>query len=183
MSTSGTPSFVGQPVTFTAMVMSQYGVTPDGDLVTFYDATTVIGTGVTASSVATFTTSSLTAKAHTIKATYAGDAMFEPSAGSVKQVVNKYATVLTLRSSLNPSQFGQSVTFSSTVIPLGPYAPTGNVRLFDGTVGIGLATLSGGVASLTRSTLAVGTHPITAQYLGDSFNEKSTSPVLNQVVH
>jgi hypothetical protein len=28
----------------------------------------------------------------------------------------------------------------------------------------------------------VGTHPITAQYMGDAANDKSTSPVLNQVV-
>jgi hypothetical protein len=182
MSTSGSPSFVGQSVTFTAMVTSQYGAIPDGDLVTFYDGPTVIGTGVTASSLATFTTSSLTGKAHTIKATYAGDAKFEPSTGSVKQVVNKYPTVTTLRSSLNPSQFGHSVTFTATAIPSGSYALTGSVKFFDGTVGIGLATLSGGVAKLTKSTLAVGTHPITAQYLGDSFNDKSTSPVLNQQV-
>ena len=182
MSTSGTPSFVGQPVTFTATVMSKYGAIPDGELVTFYDETTVLGTGATASGVATFTTSSLTGKAHTIKATYAGDAKFVPSSGSVKQVVNKYPTMATLRSSLNPSLFGQSVNFTATVLPSGPYASTGRVQFFDGTVGIGSATLSGGVAKLTKSTLAMGTHPITAQYLGDSFNDKSTSPVLNQVV-
>ena len=182
MSTSGTPSFVGQAVTFTATVMSQYGAIPDGDLVTFYDGTPVIGIGVTASGVATFTTSALTGKAHTIKATYAGDAKFEPSTGSVKQVVNKYPTTTTLRSSLNPSQFGQSVTFTATVIPSGSYALAGTVKFFDGTVGIGSATLSGGVGKLTKSTLAVGTHPITAQYLGDSFNDKSTASVLNQVV-
>jgi hypothetical protein len=182
MSTSGTPSFVGQPVTFTATVMSQYGAIPDGELVTFYDGTIVIGTGATASGVATFTTSLLTGKMHGIKATYAGDVKFEPSTGLVKQVVNKYSTMTTLSSSLNPSPFGQSVTFTATVIPSGPYALAAKVKFFDGTVGIGSATLSGGVAKLTKSTLAAGTHPITAQYLGDSFNNKSTSPVLNQVV-
>jgi hypothetical protein len=73
-------------------------------------------------------------------------------------------------------------TLTATVIPSGPHAPTGTVKFFDGTVGIGSATLSGGVGKLTKSTLAVGTHSITAQYLGDSFNDKSTSSVLNQVV-
>lgn len=149
---------------------------------TFYDGTTVIGTGATASGIATLTTSSLTGKMHGIKATYAGDANFVPSSGLVKQVVNKYSTMTTLASSLNPSQFGQSVTFTATVIPSGPYAPAARVRFFDGTVGIGSATLSGGVAKLTKSTLAIATHPITAQYLGDSFNDKSKSPVLNQMV-
>ena len=43
-------------------------------------------------------------------------------------------------------------------------------------------TLSGGVATLTTSKLAVGTHPIMAKYLGDADNATSTSPVLDQVV-
>jgi hypothetical protein len=52
----------------------------------------------------------------------------------------------------------------------------------DGTTGMGTGTLSGGVAKLTNSTLAVGTHPITAQYLGDVNSAKSTSSALDQVV-
>ncbi len=89
LATSGSPSQVGQPVTFTATVTSGHGAIPDGELVTFYDGKTEIGTGTTASGMATFTTSSLKAKTHTIKATYAGDDTFEPSTGSVKQVVEK----------------------------------------------------------------------------------------------
>ena len=181
VTTSGSPSLVGQPVTFTATVTSTYGAIPDGEIVTFFDYTTAMGTGATASGVATFTTSSLTAKTHTIKATYAGDIKFNPSTGSVTQVVEKYPTTTTLTSSLNPSQFGQAVTFTAHVTSTGP-APTGSVKFLDGTTGIGLVTLSGGVAKLTKSTLAVGTHPISAQYLGDTVSAKSTSPVVNQVV-
>jgi hypothetical protein len=179
--TSSSPSFVGQPVTFTATVTSGHGAIPDGELVTFYDGTTAIGTGTTASGVATFTTSSLTAKTHYIKATYGGDAIFRPSTGFVKQVVNKYPTTTTLTSSLNPSQFGQAVTFTAQVTSTGP-APTGAVRFLDGTTGIGYATLSGGVAKLTKSNLAVGTHAITAHYNGDANSSTSTSAVVNQVV-
>ncbi len=181
LTTSGSPSFVGQSVTFTATVTSSHGAIPDGELVAFYDGTTAIGTGGTASGVATFTTSSLKAKTHTIKATYPGDTTFMPSSGTVTQVVNKYTTTTTLTSSPNPSQFGQAVTFTAHVTSTGP-APTGSVKFLDGTTGIGLVTLNGGVAKLTKSTLAVGTHPITAQYLGDAASAKSTSPVVNQVV-
>ena len=87
LTTSGSPSHVGQPVTFTATVKWTYGTVPDGELVTFFDGTTTIGTGTTASGVATFTTSLLTAKTHTIKATYSGDAKFKSSTGTVTQVV------------------------------------------------------------------------------------------------
>jgi hypothetical protein len=123
----------------------------------------------------------LTAKTHTSKATYAGDIKFKPSTGSVTQVVEKYPTTTTLTSSLNPSHFGQAVTFTAQVTSTGP-APTGSMKFLDGTTSIGLATLSGGVAKLTKSTLAAGTHPITAHYNGNATSSTSTSSVVNQVV-
>ncbi len=89
LTTSGSPSHVGQPVTFTATVTSKHGPIPDGELVAFYDGKTEIGTDVTARGAATFTTSSLSKKTHTIKGTYAGDDTFRGSTGSVKQVVEK----------------------------------------------------------------------------------------------
>ena len=87
LTTSGSPSHVGQPVAFTATVKWTYGTVPDGEQVTFFDGITTIGTGTTASGLAMFTTSSLTVKTHTIKATYAGDSKFKPSSGKVTQVV------------------------------------------------------------------------------------------------
>jgi hypothetical protein len=179
--TSGSPSLVGQPVTFTARVTSGNGAIPDGEQVTFYDGTTAIGTNATARGVATYTTSLLTARAHTIKATYAGDANFKPSSGLVMQLVQKYPTTTALSSSPNPSAHGRAVIFTATVASAGP-PPTGKVRFMDGTTVLGSVTLSGGAAKLTKSTLAVGAHPITAQYLGDAASGKSTSSVLDQVV-
>ncbi len=43
--------------------------------------------------------------------------------------------------------------------------------------------MSGAVATLSTSTLGVGTHPITAVYGGDANNSGSTSPTVNQVVN
>jgi hypothetical protein len=68
------------------------------------------------------------------------------------------------------------------VTPSGHYAVTGKVKLWDGATAIGSAMLNGGVATLKKSTLIVGTHAITAQYLSDAYNDKSTSSVVNQVV-
>jgi hypothetical protein len=73
------------------------------------------------------------------------------------------------------------VTFTAVVTSAGP-TPTGRLEFKDGTLEIGSATLSGGVAMLTKSKLVVGTHPIAAEYLGDAANNKSTSLVLDQVV-
>ena len=181
VATSGSPSFVGQAVTFTATVTSTDGAIPDGEPVAFYDGTTMLASVGLVGGTAAYTTSALSAKTHTIKATYAGDATFLPSTGSAKQVVNKYSTTTALSSSPNPSAYGQAVTFMATLTSAGP-VPTGNVRFKDGTSTIGSALLSGGVATLTKPKLAVGTHAITAQYLGDAVSAASTSPVLDQVV-
>jgi hypothetical protein len=106
-----------------------------------------------------------------------GDGTFQ---GQV--VKNHYETSTTLTSTPNPSTFGQPVTFTATVASAGPDLPTGKVRFVDGGLTIGSAVLSSGVCKLTKSNLAVGTHPITAQYLGDAASDKSTSPNVNQVV-
>jgi hypothetical protein len=181
LTTSGSPSLIGGSVTFTAKVSWTYGTVPDGEVVTFFDGTSAIGTGNTSSGLAKFTTSSLAARTHTIKATYPGDATFKPSSGFVKQVVKKYPATTTLTSSLNPTQFGQAVTCTAQVTSAGP-APTGTAEFLDGTTSIGLVTLSGGVAKLTKSDLAVGTHSIRAHYNGDAASSTSTSAAVKQVV-
>lgn len=183
VTTSGSPSMVGQPVIFTAKVTSTYGAIPNGEIVTFLNGISVIGTASLTDGVVTLTTSSLSGGTHAIKVTYPGDSTFLPSASTVKQVVDLYPTSLTLGSSLNPSNSGQSVTFTATVTSSGPDTPTGSVKFVDGTKTLSTVKVVGGVAALTRSNLSVGTHSITAFYGGDSQSLKSTSPVLSQIVN
>ena len=91
------------------------------------------------------------------------------------------ATSTALVSSINPSTVGQSVSFTATVTGA---SPTGSVQFKDGAANLGSpVTLSGGVAILSTSVLAQGTHPITAAYSGDAGNATSTSPIVNQVVN
>jgi uncharacterized repeat protein (TIGR03803 family) len=94
------------------------------------------------------------------------------------------ATTTTLTSSLNPSNYGQAVTFTATVAPSsGSGTPTGTVNFFDGTTNIGNSSLnSSGVATFMTSMLLGGTHSMTAAYGGDTTFEPSTSTALNQVV-
>jgi hypothetical protein len=89
--TSSSPSSIaGQPVTFTATITPTQGTIPipDGDLVTFYDSGSEIGTGATAGGMATFTTTMLSVRSHTITATYNGDPTFASSTGTVAQTVS-----------------------------------------------------------------------------------------------
>ncbi|MGA9689134.1 MAG: Ig-like domain repeat protein [Candidatus Sulfotelmatobacter sp.] len=183
LATSGSPSFVGQPVTFSAAVTSAYGVIPSGELVKFYDQNTLLASVALSGGKATYTTSNLTAKKHGMQAIYAGDSMFATSTGYLAQVVELYSTTTTITCSPNPSSFGQKLTITAVVKSSGPVTPTGRVTFRDGTTWIGAGTLSGGVATMSKSNLAAGTHPITATYDGDSNSAQSTSVVVNQVVN
>jgi Bacterial Ig-like domain (group 3)/FG-GAP-like repeat len=88
-----------------------------------------------------------------------------------------------LVSSLNPSTYGQNVTWTATVTSSGSITPTGKVSFTWSGHTIGSATLnSSGVATLTKSNLNADTYPLTAVYVGDAANLGSTSAVLNQVV-
>jgi uncharacterized repeat protein (TIGR03803 family) len=98
-----------------------------------------------------------------------------------------YPTSTTLSSSLNPSMYGQNVTFTARVSTSGPVPPTGTVvfmwKYFTATYTIGTATLnSAGVATLTKSNLNAGSYPIMAVYRGDTNNLSSMSTLLNQTV-
>jgi hypothetical protein len=92
------------------------------------------------------------------------------------------ATSTSLVSSLNPSNSGQSVTFTATVSS-GSGTPTGAVTFKDGNTILGTVNLSGSQAQLSTSTLSVGTHSITATYNGSPTYSTSTSAALMQAVN
>jgi Bacterial Ig-like domain (group 3)/Beta-propeller repeat len=177
------PSIYGQVVTFTAMLTSGLGAPPDGEAVTFMKGTKVLGTGTLSGGSASFTTSTLPAGTYSIKAVYSGDANFTASTSKVlKQVVNKATTTTALASSLNPSNFGQSVTFTANVTPQFSGTVKGSVTFYDGATALKTVALSGGVAKFTTSTLTSGSHSITATYNGSaSFIGSSAS--LTQTVN
>jgi hypothetical protein len=85
---------------------------------------------------------------------------------------------ITLTSSLNPSVYSNSVTFTATVPP----PATGTVTFYEGSTALGTGTIANGVATLTTSTLVVGTHPVTAAYSGDADYNSGTSAVYGQEV-
>lgn len=92
------------------------------------------------------------------------------------------STTTALASSLNPSDVGESVTFTATVrSPAG--TPTGTVTFLNDGATLGTAKLSAGVARLETSDLPVGRHPITARYNPTGAFDPSASPVLDQLVN
>lgn len=108
---------------------------------------------------------------------YAGD--------SITVMLNQAATKITLESTPNPSNSGQSVTFSATVQTAlaGIGTPTGTVTFENGSKKLGTAKLVNGVAVLTCKKLVAGTNNITAAYSGDNTFNPDTSAVLVQTVN
>ena len=187
LASSLNPSLVGQSVTFTATVSSTAGTLPNGENVTFKNGSAILGTAPLSAGVAALTTSLLPAGKFKITASYGGDANFAASTSSALQQVvtstTKSATTTALASSLNPSIYGQKVTWTATVTTSGSITPTGSVHFTWSGHTVGTAALnSSGVATLSRSTLNADTYPLTAVYIGDASNLGSTSAVLNQVV-
>jgi hypothetical protein len=102
-------------------------------------------------------------------------------------VASANATNTTVTSSVNPSVYGQKVTFTATVAAVvGSTKPTGTVTFKDGTTVLGSATLNNqGVANFTTSAfaLAVGGNSITANYAGSTQFAGSGSTTLTQTVN
>ena len=95
-----------------------------------------------------------------------------------------YPTTTSLASSVNPSTFGQSVTFTATVTSPGGTPSSGTVSFTsDGSaICTGVAVNSSGAAACSISTLTSATHSIVAQYGGSSAYAGSTSTPVSQAV-
>lgn len=177
---------VGQPVTFTATVsVSAPGSgTPTGS-VTFESDGSPLGSAVVDGlGVASLTTDLLGVGTHTVTATYTGDVNVTGASASVAQSVAAASTTTVITSSSNPSVVGQPVTFDVSVTPSGtPVAATGTVEVFDGATLVASAALDAtGSASVVVADLTVGSHSVTAHYLGTSSFDASVSSAITQSV-
>lgn len=182
LSSSATSSTYGQSMTFTATVTSESGA-PSGT-VKFYDDGALLGTATLSGESAAFSTPSLNAGKHTIKATYSGSSQFASSTGSVKLTVQPATTAIAITNAApSPSTYGQAVMFTATVSTSAGLA-TGNVTFSVGGRAIGSAVLSGGTASMTTTPtqLMGGTDSVTGGYAGDVNHAASSSvPYLQSV--
>jgi hypothetical protein len=173
VSTPG-PSIFGNSVTITASVPAG----PTGTI-TITSGGVTLGSGTITSSngTVTVTTTTLPVGSDTITATYGGDATNNSATGTATQTVTKASPVETLVSSVNPSIFNQSVTFTATL----PANTTGTVTFTNGATVLGTSTLTNGVATLASSTLPAGSDTITATYGADANNNTATASVVQIV--
>ncbi|HET7568664.1 MAG TPA: Ig-like domain-containing protein [Gaiellaceae bacterium] len=107
---------------------------------------------------------------------------YSSCAGSVTVTVQRAASSTAVTTSGSPAARGSAVTFTATVSG-GGGTPTGSVQFLDGTTPLGdpVALGASGVAALTTSALAVGSHTISAVYGGDSVFATSSGQVSETV--
>jgi len=192
VTSNGTPSLYGVPLTFTASVVGSNGITPTGS-VQFFDGSTSLGvanlvSGTAPSASATLALSTpLAAGSHSITATYNGDGNYATFTSSAwTQVVNSDTVNISLGTSQTNVVVGQPITLSSTITPAqspNSGVPTGTVTFYDGANAITGSPVTipanSETATLSNVTLGVGTHnAVTAKYSGDAnFSTATSAPI------
>jgi Big-like domain-containing protein/VCBS repeat protein len=184
MSESTSPSTLiyKQPFSLNASVAASLPQTqhPTGS-VTYRDGAATLGSAGLGSAFKD--AAGLTVGTHLLSASYGGDGNFNPHTVTVSRTVAKAASTTKLASTLNPSSRGQAVTFTAIMVPQFAGTPTGKVSFKDGSTVLATVSMSSGKATYTTSSLAAGTHSITAVYTGDGNFKASTSAVLFQKVN
>jgi hypothetical protein len=187
------------PVTLSATLTTTPGATPvAGASVAFTvdgssaGSATTNGSGV--ATLSTYNPSALSVNSHNVQASFTGATITgttynASTSGTQTLTVTQASTTTALTSAPNPSSFGQSATFTATVTVVAPGGgtPTGNVDFKEGATTLGSGSLStvGGVqqATFSTTTLTVGTHNVTATYVGSTNHTTSTSSQVAQVVN
>ncbi len=183
LSSSGSPSFPGQAVTFTATVSTRTAPVVVGT-VSFMQGSTVVATVPLSGGSAFYTTTSLPIGTTPITAVYNGAQGNVGSTGpTLSQMVVPYPTATTITSSSNPSALGQQVTVSAVVVNVSGPVTAGTVSFRRGKTFLGTVALDGsGTASLSISSLPVGVSRIQAVYNGATNDRSSVSSILAQTV-
>lgn len=172
-----TTSVAGDNVAITA------AVTPSDATgsVQFKDGGVDLGAPVAvAGGTATYNSSSLAAGPHAFTAEFIPSGSFTASSSNtLNHTVSTVATTTTLVSNGPTAQFA-AANFTATVSP----ATAGTVTFKEGAATLGAAPVSGGVAAFSTTSLSVGTHAVTAEFVPADAGQAdpSTSNTVNHVV-
>ncbi len=172
----------GTPANFIA-TLSTPGMPPMGTL-TLLNGSTALGTAnISGEGSIAFSTSTLGIGNDTITATYSGDANNSAATStSLTVVVRQANTTTTLVSNADPLTQGNTLALTATVASDSPNA-AGQVRFFDGAAVLGTTALgANGSSSFSPAGLGLGTHALTAAYLGDTNHAGSTSTPTTELV-
>jgi hypothetical protein len=181
---SGTLVIAKAPATVTLGDLAQvYTGSPLAATSATTPAGLTVGLKYTGSSGTTYgpsTTPPTSAGSYTVLGTVS-NANYGGAAGGT-MVIGQLASAISVSSSANPVLAQTALTFTATVSAQ-PGTPAGTVTFLDGTTPLGQASLTGHTASLITSSLAIGSHTITADYSGDTdFAGSASSPLTQSIL-
>lgn len=184
VTSSANPSIPGQEVRFTAQVKARLGGSPTGTIQFNVDGL-ALGTpvavvqGVAISEGVADLNSAI---GHDVVAVYAGDSDFASSSGAMTQRVGADLAVATVTSSLNPSVFGEGVSFTATVTAAA-LVPPGSVQFsIDGEPFDDPVPVVDGIAESTETTtLSLGEHRVGADFMPDTPSPSSSGTLIQAV--
>jgi uncharacterized protein (TIGR03437 family) len=167
------PVTAGQAVTLTVRVTAAAGAaTPGGSVQILCDGA-VVGAAPLTSGQATFSFTPTTGT-HTIAADYSGDSQYQTATATLTLLVSKTPAAAGLTANVTAPVYGQPVTLNvQMAVPNGA-----SVQFLDGTVTIGSAPATDGVAVLVAPPLAPGSHSLTAKWAGDASTAATITPPL-----
>jgi sugar lactone lactonase YvrE len=174
-------STFGASVTLAATITPAVATTapPPTGGVSFAEGANVLSSPQVNAGAASFSTSTLSAGSHAIKAAFSGDSLYSGSSASFTQVVNKATPAVTLAAQPNPIVQGKPAVLTATVSST-VGVPTGTITFNDNNTPLGDAPVNAsGLATLTV-TLTGGSHVILAVYNGDSNFATASSATLNE---
>jgi hypothetical protein len=176
----------GDPLTLTARVTGSNST----GTVTFLSSNgyLVLGSAPVIDGVATLTLADpLDAGSYQFVASYSGDALHAGSASAtiMQTVVVAAPPSLTLRSQVGALPVGAILVLTAQLTLNGQGVRSGVVEFFDGNTYLGSAYVQpDGIAQLSVSTLAAGTHAIRAAYRNNSYQtSEALSPVIVEVTN
>ncbi len=178
------PAFAGGAIAFTATVKLAQGVNVPTGAVTFTSGGVTLGSAaISATGTATANTT-LGVGNYSIVATYSGDLNDAGSASSPLSLTVQIATTsAAVTATPSPAIVDSPVAIVAKVTGNGGI-PTGAVAFTADGASIGTVNLDAtGAATLSNSSLAPGTHSITASYAGDANDTPSTSPAISLLVN
>lgn len=157
LGSSVNPIFTSNPFTFTATLTTQAAApsAPTG-AVSFYDGTTLLGTGVVTASVATYTMAAPASGVHSITAVYSGDTNYTAATSPVlSEVIQDFTLTLS----------GGGRTAGTVTVPLGGQAnyplvitPVGGVTL-PAVVNMSLTGLPPGMTAIFSTPVVEANSP------------------------
>jgi uncharacterized protein (TIGR03118 family) len=149
--------------------------------VTISDGGVSRGTAPLAGGAAAFTLPPAGTAMHVIDVQFSGDATFLPSSSRTEMQVAGAETTVALTAPAKAAH-GSPVTLTAMIRSMGG-TPTGTVAFHDGNAELGSVAINPmGAASLTVSTLAAGTHSLTASFVGTGgFAGSMSTPVSTAV--